>query len=294
MGGPVKDFVSRLPEGTRVVTEKNLGRHNKLWHKLRDGTLVSQTGLVVRNYVTRPIACAARSRRMPPELLVPRDEWIPRIEERQRKKERLIDRLLDTFITFRGQRVCLFALLNQSPSWYCWCYAMTTALMASRVAENEAPRLLIPESVAGPIMRYRKQGGYCTLAWNYMAQHGVADAEAWPWERHAQANSSRYFEPSRANAALTKPFEGWDLETFDEKMSCLLRDIPTGSCYDREGHARASVDAIYRNGQFGIIDIDSYPRGGQVDLVARMGRAAHSQDTVACRATSPNSLATAA
>jgi hypothetical protein len=270
-------FESKLPVGAKIITEANSHEFAKPIGP--DG--VSESGLIIRDYGAVPLGSQGRVTKMPREFLIPRVEWRERIEERERKGLRLIDRC---------ERSGRFRL-NQSPSWYCWCYSTTTAVMARCLQQNEPPRLLVPESVAGPIMNYRKQGGWCSLALKYMMEHGIADSSAWPWESHNQANRRQYFDPSRDNARLTIVEEAWDIEGEDEQMSCLLHGFPMGSCYDREGHARASIEPVYVNGQFGRIDIDSYPNSSDpFDTQVRLGRAAISSDTVAIVSVSPNSL----
>ena len=271
-------FSSSLPAGCLVVDENN-------WRQFikpvgADG--VSESGYVPREYGADPIGSGYASRPFPDELLIPRSDWKDIIEARERNGERLIDRC---------EKSGVFTL-DQNPSFYCWCYSTIHGVMTQMIAQNEPPRTLVPESVAGPIMNYRKQGGYCSLALAYIAEHGVADTSAWPWTSHAQANKRQYFEPSRANAALTIVPEWYDLENFDQKMSALLRGMSCPSCYDYEGHATNSVEPIYRDGQFGVIDIDSYyhRNGDRFHARARMGSKAHSSDTVAIRLVTPNSL----
>jgi hypothetical protein len=272
-------FKSILPAGCLVVTDDN-------WRDFVQpmrGDGVSESGYRERDLSEDPLFSAVGAKRFPKELLIPENEWKERIEERQRKGLRLVDRLEKSGV-FR---------LNQSPSWYCWCYATTHGVMAAMIAQNEPPRMLSPESVAGPIMNYRKQGGWCSKALAYIVKNGIADTTAWPWESHRQANNRKYFEGSRENAALTKVPEFWDGLNREEKMSCLLRDIPVPDCYNYEGHATCSVEPIYDGREFGVIDIDSYFRG-KFHARARMGRRAWGTDAVGIRVVSPNSLGVAA
>jgi hypothetical protein len=275
-------FESSLPAGAIVIDDSNWRDHVKPVSG-PDGE--SESGYIPRDYGAEPIASGYAAKKMPRELIIPRSEWRGMIEERERTGKRLVDRLTKSGIF----------ILNQSPSWYCWCYSTVNGVMAALISQNETPRLLSPESVAGPIMNYRKQGGWCSKALAYIAEHGVADANAWPWKSHVQANNRKYFAESRENAALTKVTEWWDLETWEEKASCLLRGITVPSCYSYQGHATNSVELIYRDGDFGIIDNDSYSQNGKFHAYVRMGRRAFSDDTVAIRSVSSNQLpATAA
>lgn len=267
-------FNSTLPAGCSVLTEDN-------WRDyvvpMKGG--VSESGYIERDYDEVPLGSIIGSRRMPKELIIPREVRREMVEERERKGLRLIDRL---------EKSGVFKL-NQSPSWYCWCYAAVHGVMATSISQNEPARMLVPESVAGPIMNYRKKGGWSPKAVAYMVEHGVCDTTAWPWQSHSQSNKRQYFEPSRENAGLTKVTEVWDLENWDEKASCLLYGYAVPDGYSYEGHATCSAELIWRNGDEGCIDIDSYYRG-TFHARARMGRRAMGHDAIAVRSVTPNQL----
>jgi hypothetical protein len=272
-------FSSSLPAGCLVVTEDN-------WKQFAKGVAgpdgESESGYIPRDYGAMPLGEGYAARRMPKEMILSEEDCIEIIKEREAKGTRLIDRC---------EKSGIFTL-DQSPSWYCWCYSMTNVVMAAMISQNETPRLLSPESVAGPIMNYKKKGGWCSLARDYMAKNGIADTNAWPWESHKQANNPKYFKESRDNAAQTLIPEFWDLQDWAEKRSCLARGLPCGACYDYEGHATGSIELILRDGQLGCIDIDSYfvRNGRRFHARARMGSRAFSQDTVAVCGVTPNSL----
>lgn len=276
-------FSSTLPAGCLIVDENNW---KQFIQPVSGPNGESESGYIPRDYGADPLASGFAARRMPKELILSEDDCIEIIKEREAKGTRLIDRC---------EKSGIFTL-DQSPSWYCWEYANTHGLMAAAISQNETPRRLCPESVAGPIMKYRKQGGYCSLGLAYTVENGQADTNAWPWESHKQANNPKYFQPSRDNAALTKVPEWWDIDSWEEKRSCLVRGIPCPSCYNYEGHATCSIELIYRDGQLGVIDIDSYyiRNGRRFHARARMGSRAFSQDTVAICGVTPNSLPAAA
>ena len=279
-------FSSTLPAGCLIVDENNWRQFAKVNAGADDeGNPVSESGYIERNYAVNPLGVGYAARKFPKELLLSDEDCREIIEEREKRGTRLIDRC---------EKSGVFTL-DQSPSWYCWTYSTVHGVMAAEISQNESPRTLSPESVAGPIMNYRKKGGWCSKALAYIAEHGVADTTAWPWESHKQANSSKYFDGSRANAAQTIVTEWWDLETWDEKKSALARGYPCPSCYNYEGHATSSTELIWRDGQFGVIDIDSYfeRNGNRFHARARMGSRAHSQDTVAIRSVTPNMLGAA-
>jgi hypothetical protein len=261
-------FRSTLPAGCQVVTEKNYTN----WRRHMTGG-VSESGYIPRDYSAVPLASFAGSRRMPQELIIPRNVRREMVKERERKGLRLIDRLEKSGV-FR---------LNQSPSWYCWCYAAIHGVMGQIISQNEPARMLSPESVAG----------WSPEAVAYMVEHGVADVSAWPWESHRQANNPKYFDDSRENAALTKVDEVWDLENWDEKASCLLMGLMVPDGYSYEGHATCSAELIFDGDEEGCIDIDSYFQG-KFHARARMRRRAMGHDAIAIRSVTPNQLKGAA
>lgn len=271
-------FNSRLPKGCEVITDQNWRDFSR---PVKGPNGTSDTGYVNRDWSAQPLGSLPGSRRMPQHLIIPRDEWRERIEERERTGKTLYARLRKSKVRW----------LNQSPSWYCWCYAVVHGCMAQLIIQNDPHRVLVPESVAGPIKNYRKQGGWGSQALAYIVKNGVADTSVWPWESHSQANSPRYFNGSRENAALTKVEEFWDLETEEEKMSCLLRDIVVPCGYSNMGHEMCSIDPIIKDGQFGSLDLDSYAQNGKFNTKARVGRQNFvGNDMVAIRTITPNSL----
>lgn len=244
-------FVSALPNDTEIIDDKNWQQFKKPYNTHG----VSATGYVPRDLKAFPVGSMECTARFPRELLIPREQWKERIEEKQRKKTRLSDLCTASPVKW----------LNQSPSWYCWCYAVVHGVMVTRIVQNEPYRALVPESVAGPIKNYRKQGGWGSQALKYIAEHGVADETVWPRTNHSDANTPKYFEASRKNAAETKIAEWWDLsDDFDAKASLLLRNIPVPSGYSWMGHEMCSIDLVVMpNGGFGCMDLDSYARNGK-------------------------------
>jgi hypothetical protein len=67
--------------------------------------------------------------------------------------------------------------------------------------------------------------------------------------------------------------------------------VPDG--YSYEGHATCSAELIWRDGQEGCIDIDSYFQG-KFHARARMGSRAMGHDAIAIRSVTPNQLKGAA
>lgn len=273
-------FVSTLPQGTIEITDKNFQDYSMPVAYIDEhGGRVSDSGYISRDFEEQPRGSVPEIIPFPDELLIPRDEWKERIEEKERKKQRLTDK-------------CLAAgdiWLNQKPSWYCWCYCVVQGTMAALIEQGDPARRLVPESVAGPIMGYRKKGSWPSKAVEYAARHGIADDTAWMWESHSQANSSRYFQGSRENASLTKPHKWCDVVTFEQKASLLLRNAPIPSGYGWMGHAMCSADlVIMSNGAFGCLDIDSYARHGRFNTQAIQEDKADGEDMIGLLSITPS------
>lgn len=262
-------FVSELPKGTVVIDDSNASQFKKRYNSHG----VSESGYVPRDLKAFPVGSMPFTAKFPKELYIPREQWKERIEEKQRKKTRLSDLCTASPVKW----------LNQSPSWYCWCYAVVHAVMVTRIVQNEPYRALVPESVAGPIKNYRKQGGWGSQALKYIAEHGVADETVWPRIKHADANTPKYFEGSRTNAAETKIDEWWDLSNdFDAKASLMLRNFPVPSGYNFMGHEMCSIDlVVLKNGGFGCMDLDSYAQNGKYNTQVLSERQGRGEDMVA-------------
>lgn len=265
-------FVSELPSGVTIVTEKNY----RDFARPQEGDLCS--GYVPRSWVDAPLGASPYAGRMPHSLIIPEDEWADRIADKQANKSRLSD-----VATAMGD-----IWWNQDPSWYCWCYCVVQGAQLSLGLAGDKTRRLVPESVAGPIMNYRKKGGWPLMAVEYIAEHGVADESVWPGSTHDERNSSRYFDGSRENAAKTKFAEWWDVADYRELVSCLLRNQPVPLGYPWMGHAMLAVDVVLlQGGGTGILLLDSYARNGKYNSMVVERRRAEDFDGQALRAQLP-------
>lgn len=261
-----------------VIDDRNWRDHIKPDEQFDGASYTSASG-----YIEMPEDEVTCGTTFPDELLIPRDEWKERIEEKERTKSRMSDHC----------RAAGNIWLNQSPSWYCWCYCVVQAVMAVEIIQGEAPRRLSPESVAGPIMRYRKRGGWPDVAIRYAMEHGIADANAWPWENHNQANNSKYFDGSRENAAQTKVDETVDVLNFDQMMSCVLQPtpipVPVGLPWMR--HAMWAMDGVIMpRGEYGIANMDSYARKGMFNTQTITESKATGRNMMAILSVTPNQL----
>lgn len=245
-----------------------------------DGQLVSDTGYIARDLKANPVGSKYYTKPFPKELLIPRSEWSAIIKAKAEAKARLSDLCTASQVRW----------LNQSPSWYCWCYAVVQAMLIVNITQNNPLKQLVPESVAGPIMNFRKRGGNGSDALKWIVEHGCCDTSVWPWENHRQANQRKYWtDAAKANAKKNIIPEWYDLRTFEEKASLLLRNIPVPSGYWWMGHEMCSIDLIeIEPGYFGCLDLDSYARSGKYNTQALDEEKGRGDDMVAPLVVTPN------
>lgn len=264
-------YVSPL-DGDQIVTMQNW----RDFARPQSGDLCS--GYVPRSWVDQPLGSSPYAGRMPKELVIPEADWPEWIERKDREQSWLTDIASDMGNIW----------WNQDPSWYCWCYCVVQGCQLSLGLRGERTRRLVPESVAGPIMNYRKQGGWPLQAVEYIAEHGVADDSVWLGATHAQRNNSRYFAGSRENAALTRLKEWWDVADYAELVSLLLRNFPVPLGYGWMGHAMLAARVVLlKNGDTAIKLIDSYARDGQYNTMTVERRRAEDFDGQALRVVLP-------
>jgi hypothetical protein len=175
--------------------------------------------------------------------VIPRSEWVARIEEMERTRTRLSD-----VVDAAGLKS-----LDQNGTNYCWCNAVVTAIMTLRAAQNQPFVALSPASVAAPIKNFRNQGGWGGEALAYIVEHGVAAQEFWPanyWQ------SRKYETPAtQANRALHKVAEWWDLvpQRFEQLMTCLFLRVPVPIGLNWWSHEVCAMDpVVLANGGFGV------------------------------------------
>jgi hypothetical protein len=270
------NFVSDLARQLPVVSDDNWRDHVK--PPASGGEEFSQTGYQPRDWHVQPLGSAPGSAEFPQHMLWPKETWKERIKELEAKKARISDVLRRACARAENKFICL----NQNPTNYCWCYAVIHAIMAAREVAGEPFVRLSPFSVACLVKNYQNIGGWGSQALARIVQEGVAAEEFWPMERpgmssgerssanmNAIRNGRQYLAGSRANAALHKVLEFWDLRprSWEEMISCLLHPLPVASGRNWMGHERCSLDAVVlENGDTGCVDLDSYTSDGGLDL----------------------------
>lgn len=131
-----------------------------------------------------------------------RQEIIERLKEREAKKQRTYDRMLQAGVK----------PFHQSNTNYCWCNSVVDAVQVARALSGATHVPLSAASVAAPIKNYRNEGGWGIQAAKYIAEHGACPQSLWPAnaiDRKYDTEQSRDArEPFKINA------DGWlDLPT---------------------------------------------------------------------------------
>lgn len=265
-----------------------------------DGVEQSTSGYIPRDYGNQPLGSITATSGFPQELLLDEKQIKERIEELERTKTDIVSLLQAAC----NQSVNKFICLNQNPTNYCWCYAVTHAVMIARLLANEPFVRLSPYSVACIVKNFSNIGGWGGEANEQMVKEGVADEKYWPMEKPGESNRStanmnairngrQYLAGSRANAAFHKVTEFWELKPNNaiEKLSVLCIPLPVASGYNQIGHERCSIKAtILPNGAFGAIDLDSYTDDGGPDLKSYSMNGLRANDAVVPRVITPSEV----
>jgi hypothetical protein len=235
---------------------------------------MSQHGYIPRDYNKQPLGSLHATNGFPSELLLDDKQIKERIEELERTGTDLVSLLNAAWAAKQWMG------LNQDPTNFCWCFAVIHAIMINRMLAGEPFKRLSPFSVADIVKNFSNIGGWGGEANEQCVKEGVSTDEFFPFgipgsanlqsaNMNAIRNGRQYVQSSRANAALHKVTEFWELQPRNnqEKLSALCIPLPVASGYNRIGHERCSVKAtILSNGAFGCIDLDSYTNDGSPDL----------------------------
>jgi hypothetical protein len=182
--------------------------------------------------ITRqPLGSIHGTTSFPSELLLDDKQIKERIEELERTKTDLVSLL--QYLWANKQWIGL----NQDPTNYCWCFAVIHAIMILRALSGEPFKRLSPFSVACIVKGFRNNGGWGGEANEQCVKEGVATEEFWPFgipgsgkvqSANMAAFDRKYLAPSRANAALHKVTEFWELEPNNDqqKLSALCIPLP--------------------------------------------------------------------
>lgn len=174
--------------------------------------------------------------------IVPKDEWVDRIEEMEKTKTRLSD------IVLRAGLPCK----DQNGTNYCWINAPVHCVEVVRVLQNESMVILSPASCGAKIKNFRNVGGWGTEGLEFIVKYGVVPASMWP-----ENAISRKYDKAEAwkEAEKYKVTEWWDLKPEDEVelFSALFHRVPVAVGYNWWGHEVTAYDPVHLgDGKFGV------------------------------------------
>lgn len=162
--------------------------------------------------------------------LIPRDEWIDRIEEQERTKSRLID-LADYYGSESK---------HQRSTPYCWVNGPTRCVEYARHVQNQEHIPLSSASVGGPVKNYRAVGGWAGQAIPYGAEHGWVPESKWP---NAAIDRRYDTEETRALRQHYQCDEWLELRprNLDQLVTCILSRMPCTTAFNWWRHLVAGV-----------------------------------------------------
>lgn len=204
-------------------------------------------GLVPRNYSANPVGSYEGSTtfaKLNDEMsLIPWEDMPSMIADKVAAKSQLSD----IRNTAYGQP---YSSLDQNGQGYCWFYSGTAAIMVMRAKANMPYVRLSAHAGACKIKNWRDQGGWGAQGLDFQRTTGVPSIEFWP-----EKSMSRNFDKPETweNAALHRVTEGFiDLDaaqydrqlSFQQVLTCLLRNIPVIGDFNWWGHSVCLLDAV--------------------------------------------------
>lgn len=129
-------------------------------------------------------------------------------------------------------------------------YSGTAAVMLLRAKANMPYVRLSAHAGACIIKNYRDQGGWGAQGLDRLRSHGQPSVQHWPEKSMNRSNDK---PETWENAALHKVTEGFidlDAAQYDRKLSfqqvltCLLRNIPVIADFNHWGHSVCLMDAV--------------------------------------------------
>lgn len=201
-------------------------------------------GLIPRDYTTHPVGFYAGA--PPLEMpLIPRDEWVARIQEMDATKSRLSD-----IRRSAGPSGGHIPSLDQNGQGYCWAYSLAGCVMLIRALMHQPYVRLSGHMLACLIKNYRDEGGWCGLSLEQATKIGIASVEFWKEKSMSRSNDT---PEMRANALKHIVTEQWaDLQasvydrnlTEDQAMTLLLTRCPIQGDFNHWSHSVCLMDPV--------------------------------------------------
>lgn len=173
----------------------------------------------------------------PRELLIPRNEWQARIQEKQEMKTQLSDIALQAGLPCK----------DQNGTNYCWINGVIYSMELYRICMGLAMKILSCGYAGAIIKNYRNVGGWGEEAIEHLTEFGTVPVELVP----ANAINRKYETTENAAIALTYRIIQWVRvrpRNQDELTSALLRNLPLAVGYNWWGHLVNASDAVWIDG----------------------------------------------
>lgn len=190
-----------------------------------------------------------------PEFLVPRSEWDRIIEEKDRDKSWLSDLIKSEERDFISEKQ------DQNSLGYCWNYCVTICGTINRLKQGLSLVALASESVGGPIVNFRNEGGWPENALHRYMSHGACLQDY--LDRPNSLSPRRWKSGWEENALNHRITEWMDLDfngkQFDSIVSAAFWGIPCAVVFNWWGHAVTSSLRVRKvNGRYQVMFWNSW------------------------------------
>jgi hypothetical protein len=202
-------------------------------------------GLVPRNYETHPVGFYSAVPSLTGLKLIPREEWIPRIQEQEANKSSL-----QHIRRANGPNGGHIPSLDQNSQGYCWDYSAHICVMLWRAVMGLPYKRLSAHAVGCIIKNFKDEGGWGALSADFIAKNGCADVSMWPEKSMSRSNDT----PELRQKMLAYKVDGeWrDLQAseydanFSEEqvMTLLLSNIPVQGDFNWWSHSVGLMRAV--------------------------------------------------
>jgi hypothetical protein len=130
---------------------------------------------------------------------------------------------------------------DQGSTNYCWVNAPTHCCEIIRLMESGQVVSLSPASAGAPIKSFSNSGGWGSQALEFFKLHGLNASSDWP---DNAIQRSYYTEANKEKAKRNIVREYYILNSWEERGSCILQDIPTADGYDWWRHEVTGVGIV--------------------------------------------------
>ena len=215
-----------------IISDKNYrqyaGRADKMHHDQLAPILQGNTG-----YLGWRVPGSRHELRgsQPVGPTIPRSQWVSMIQAGAGSK-------ILSLIKSSGMKA-----QDQNGLNYCWAYASVRTVEIRRLLEGLPLLELSPESVGGPCTNWKNVGGYASEAFEQMEHAGICE--------QTYLNAPHSLKPSlwkanwTANAVTHETIDWYEIGTsYDEVVTCALKDCPVSIGLDWWGHEIAVVGVV--------------------------------------------------